>query len=88
MQHERANSPNDTNLIVGVEGGRTPDIATIRDRITATVKLLSNFAETKEMQEVSRPRSHYMDRLLKDATVYYGYSEYMLDPALLNLWTR
>lgn len=75
--------PKPSNLIVAMdeEGDERVDIATVRDRIQSTVRVLENFGALRREQpeSVLHPRAHYLDRLLKDAAMYYGYSAFMVE---------
>ncbi|CAO3672110.1 unnamed protein product [Umbelopsis vinacea] len=59
------------------------DISQINHRIKETVNILGNF---KELREASKSRQDYLDRLLKDITTYYGYSEFLAEK-LFNLFS-
>lgn len=75
--------PKPSTLIVAMdeEGEERVDIATVRDRIQSTVRTLENFGTLRKEQpaSISHSRSHYLDRLLKDAAMYYGYSAFMVE---------
>lgn len=60
-----------------------PDLALLSTRIQDVIRVLGNF---KELRDPERPRSDYVDRLLKDLALYYGYSEYMIEK-LFHLFT-
>jgi ribosomal RNA methyltransferase Nop2 len=59
------------------------DISQINHRIKETVNILGNF---KELRDASKSRQDYLDRLLKDITTYYGYSEFLAEK-LFNLFS-
>lgn len=60
-----------------------PDLALVQQRIQDVIRVLGNF---KELREEGRPRTEYVDRLLKDLALYYGYSEFMIEK-LFHLFT-
>jgi ribosomal RNA methyltransferase Nop2 len=59
------------------------DISQINHRIKETVNILGNF---KELRDPAKSRQDYLDRLLKDITIYYGYSEFLAEK-LFNLFS-
>lgn len=60
-----------------------PDLQMLRNRITETVRVLTNF---KELHDPSRSRADYTQALLKDICAYYGYSMFLAEK-LFSLFT-
>lgn len=56
------------------ESSKPPDLTLIRTRMIEIVKVLENF---KELAEEGISRSEYVNRLIKDITIYFGYSEFL-----------
>lgn len=56
------------------ESSKPPDLTLIRTRMIEIVKVLENF---KELAEEGISRSDYVNRLIKDITIYFGYSEFL-----------
>ena len=54
--------------------GLAPDLQLIRSRMTETIRVLSNFSS---LAEPAKSRSAYIDQLLQDICVYYGYNEFL-----------
>ncbi|CAG8450526.1 16191_t:CDS:10 [Acaulospora colombiana] len=54
----------------------TPDLQVVNQRIQDIVGVLNNF---KKLGDEKRGRSAYVEQLIKDMTVYYGYSEFLLE---------
>jgi 25S rRNA (cytosine2870-C5)-methyltransferase len=50
-----------------------PDLALIRNRMTETIRILTNFSTSKP----TKSRSEYTDLLVNDICTYYGYNEYL-----------
>ena len=60
-----------------------PDLQLLRSRMTDTIRVLDDFAK---LAEPGRPRSEYTSQLLKDISLYYGYSAYLAEK-LFKLFT-
>ncbi|KAL1915980.1 uncharacterized protein VTP21DRAFT_6368 [Calcarisporiella thermophila] len=60
-----------------------PDLQIIHTRIQEIVRVLNNF---NELREPGRSRTDYVDQLIKDMALYYGYTEYLLEK-LFHLFT-
>ncbi|KAI9286140.1 NOL1/NOP2/sun family-domain-containing protein [Umbelopsis sp. AD052] len=58
------------------------DISQINLRIKEVVNILGNF---KELRDPAKSRQDYLDRLLKDISTYYGYSDFLAEK-LFNLF--
>jgi 25S rRNA (cytosine2870-C5)-methyltransferase len=58
------------------------DISQINHRIKEVVNILGNF---KELRDPAKSRQDYLDRLLKDISTYYGYSDFLAEK-LFNLF--
>ena len=58
------------------QGLLPPDMQLLRNRITETVRVLTNF---KELHDPARSRTHYTDSLLKDICAYYGYTPFLAE---------
>ncbi|KAF9167674.1 rRNA (cytosine-C5-)-methyltransferase nop2 [Actinomortierella ambigua] len=52
------------------------DLQVVQTRIQEIVRVLNNF---REMREGNRSRQDYIDQLLKDLCLYYGYNEYLME---------
>ncbi|KPI37881.1 25S rRNA (cytosine-C(5))-methyltransferase nop2 [Cyphellophora attinorum] len=50
-----------------------PDLALIRNRMTESIRILSNFSTTNP----TKSRSEYTELLIADICVYYGYNEFL-----------
>ncbi|KAJ3090418.1 rRNA (cytosine-C5-)-methyltransferase nop2, partial [Physocladia obscura] len=55
---------------------QTEDLQIILTRIQEIVRVLSNF---KELKEPNRSRSEYVEQLVKDLALYYGYNEFLME---------
>lgn len=70
-----------------------PDLASIQQRIEEIIRVLSKFSEMRERGRfvfsphlcayfhslpTLRSRSEYVDQLVEDLAIYYGYSHYLL----------
>ncbi|EXX76408.1 Nop2p [Rhizophagus irregularis DAOM 197198w] len=71
------------NQLLGKEQVETEDLPVISQRIQDIIEVLNNF---KELGDHERGRSAYVEQLIKDMAVYYGYSEYLLEK-LFNLFS-
>ncbi|KAI9003911.1 NOL1/NOP2/sun family-domain-containing protein [Hyaloraphidium curvatum] len=60
-----------------------PDLALVQQRIQDVIRVLGNF---KELRDPDRPRTDYLEQLLKDLALYYGYSDFMVEK-LFHLFT-
>ncbi|CAG8597511.1 13001_t:CDS:10 [Acaulospora morrowiae] len=58
------------------EQNLAPDLQVINQRIQDIVGVLNNF---KKLGDENRGRSAYVEQLIKDMAVYYGYSEFLLE---------
>ncbi|PKC06866.1 NOL1/NOP2/sun family putative RNA met [Rhizophagus irregularis] len=74
---------NKDNQLLGKEQVETEDLPVISQRIQDIIEVLNNF---KELGDHERGRSAYVEQLIKDMAVYYGYSEYLLEK-LFNLFS-
>jgi len=69
-----------TNISAEIEGegGRkanlAPDLQLLRTRITEITRVLTNF---KELAEPDKSRTEYINQLLDDICIYYGYSPFL-----------
>jgi 25S rRNA (cytosine2870-C5)-methyltransferase len=65
----------DSDLLdtAGTTTNLAPDLALIRNRMTETIRILSNFSTSKP----TKSRSEYTDLLVSDICTYYGYNEYL-----------
>lgn len=65
----------DSDLLdtAGATTNLAPDLALIRNRMTETIRILSNFGTSKP----TKSRSEYTDLLVADICTYYGYNEYL-----------
>ncbi|KAJ3071994.1 rRNA (cytosine-C5-)-methyltransferase nop2 [Podochytrium sp. JEL0797] len=54
----------------------TEDLQVILTRIQEVVRVLGNF---KALKEEDRSRSEYVDQLIKDLAMYYGYNDYLME---------
>ncbi|KAI8903294.1 cytosine-5--methyltransferase NCL1 [Gorgonomyces haynaldii] len=52
------------------------DIQIVHSRISDIIRVLANF---KELKEPGRSRSEYLDQLLKDIALYYGYNHFLVE---------
>ncbi|KAG0231082.1 rRNA (cytosine-C5-)-methyltransferase nop2 [Actinomortierella wolfii] len=52
------------------------DLQVVQTRIQEIVRVLNNF---RELREGNRSRQDYIDQLLKDLCLYYGYNEYLME---------
>ncbi|TPX65270.1 hypothetical protein SpCBS45565_g05285 [Spizellomyces sp. 'palustris'] len=52
------------------------DVSLVQTRIQEIIRVLNNF---KELKDPDRPRSEYIDQLIKDIATYYGYNEYLAE---------
>lgn len=66
----------DTELLDTAKAGSglAPDLQLIRSRMTETIRVLSNFSS---LADPAKSRSAYIDQLLQDICVYYGYNEFL-----------
>ncbi|KAJ3028864.1 UNVERIFIED_CONTAM: rRNA (cytosine-C5-)-methyltransferase nop2 [Siphonaria sp. JEL0065] len=55
---------------------QSEDLQAILTRIQEVVRVLGNF---KELKEEGRSRSEYVEQLVKDLAMYYGYNEYLME---------
>lgn len=60
----------------GDDAVASTDISKIQQRIQDIVRVLENF---KTLREEGRSRGDYVNQLLKDMALYYGYSEFMIE---------
>ncbi|KAJ3289516.1 rRNA (cytosine-C5-)-methyltransferase nop2 [Rhizoclosmatium sp. JEL0117] len=58
------------------KGPQSEDLQVILTRIQEIVRVLNNF---RELKEEGRSRSEYVDQLIKDLGLYYGYNEYLME---------
>ncbi|KAI9340467.1 NOL1/NOP2/sun family-domain-containing protein [Obelidium mucronatum] len=58
------------------KGPQSEDLQVILTRIQEVVRVLGNF---KELKEDGRSRSEYVEQLVKDLAMYYGYNEYLME---------
>ena len=65
------------------KSGLAPDLQFIRNRMTETIRLLSDFSN---LAENGKSRTEYISRLLSDICTYYGYTPYLAEK-LFNLFT-
>lgn len=63
--------------------GLAPDLALIRNRMTETIRILGNFSQ---LADKTKSRTEYVDQLLSDICVYYGYTPYLAEK-LFSLFT-
>ncbi|EHY54444.1 25S rRNA (cytosine-C(5))-methyltransferase nop2 [Exophiala dermatitidis] len=63
--------------------GLAPDLAMIRNRMTETIRILGNFSQ---LADKTKSRTEYIDQLLSDICVYYGYTPYLAEK-LFSLFT-
>ncbi|CAG8707450.1 7620_t:CDS:2, partial [Cetraspora pellucida] len=54
----------------------TPDLQIIQQSIQDTVEVLNNFNDKGNKE---RGRSSYVEQLIKEMAIYYGYSEFLLE---------
>lgn len=59
-----------------------PDLQIVQTRIQEIVRVLGDF---KSFSEEGRSRSEYLEQLIRDISLYYGYSEFLADK-LFNLF--
>lgn len=83
MQTNIGEDGREFEMLEGDEEEDQADISQINHRIKETVNILGNF---KELRDPSKSRQDYLDRLLKDITTYYGYSEFLAEK-LFNLFS-
>ncbi|KAI9299950.1 NOL1/NOP2/sun family-domain-containing protein [Cunninghamella echinulata] len=60
----------------------TANISVVNERIKEIINVLNDF---KNLRDPKKSRQDYVDRLLKDITLYYGYSEFLAEK-LFNLF--
>ena len=53
-----------------------PDLALIRNRMTETIRILSNFSN---LADPAKSRSSYTEQLLSDICTYYGYNQFLAE---------
>ncbi|KAF7724313.1 rRNA (cytosine-C5-)-methyltransferase nop2 [Apophysomyces ossiformis] len=82
MQTNIAEKGERFELPEGEEEELVADITSVNTRIKEIVNVLNNF---KQLRDPNKSRQHYMDRLIKDISHYYGYSEFMAE-MLFNLF--
>ncbi|PNS15527.1 25S rRNA (cytosine-C(5))-methyltransferase nop2 [Sphaceloma murrayae] len=56
-----------------------PDLQMVRNRITETTRVLTNYGE---LSESGKSRGDYVNQLMDDVCTYYGYSKYLAE----KLW--
>ena len=63
-----------------------PDLQMLRQRMTDTIRILTDFSKHKTATKDLRSRSEYTAQLLKDICAYYSYSPFLADK-LFRLFT-
>jgi len=58
------------------EKSLTEDLTIISERINEIRKILDNFSE---LREEGKSRSDYVERLIQDLAIYYGYNQYLAE---------
>ncbi|KAG5456684.1 MAG: putative ribosomal RNA methyltransferase nop2, partial [Olpidium bornovanus] len=53
-----------------------PDLHVVRQRTKEIINVLNNF---RELRDPGRPRSDYVEQLIRDLAFYYGYSEFLME---------
>ena len=72
------------DLFAGVDDATTaPDLHLLRTRITDTIRVLGDL---KTLGQPGKSRTDYVDLLIKDICLYYGYTPFMAEK-LFNLFT-
>ncbi|KAF0555089.1 NOL1/NOP2/sun family putative RNA met [Gigaspora margarita] len=54
----------------------TQDLQSVQQRIQETIEILNDF---NKLGDKERGRSSYIEQLIKDMAIYYGYSEFLLE---------
>ncbi|EXJ93935.1 hypothetical protein A1O1_02328 [Capronia coronata CBS 617.96] len=80
----QTNIAKDEGVLDSVDAqGLAPDLALVRNRMTETIRILGNFSQ---LADKTKSRTEYVDQLLSDICIYYGYTPYLAEK-LFSLFT-